>query len=141
MSSVFILTDTDTDPVPKKATRHLLVVLTDEDQVTPLPMADAVITSCQVTLYEKTTKAILNGRDHQEIHGINGGTIFNTVQSAADGTRYNLDLRVTGLDNDCLLTTKKTERHRALIEWWWGSPENYGSVVVEFTVQNTEKVV
>jgi uncharacterized protein (DUF697 family) len=114
------------DPVPESSTRYVSFTITDIDGVTPLPNADAILTTLIVTLFNKLSKVVINSRTAQSILGVNGGT----VTSAGLVT-----LRLDPADT-AILGSAASESRIASFAWTWGSPLQTSRHEVLFTVTN-----
>jgi hypothetical protein len=106
------------DPIVANKSSLLTMQLVKEDGTGFMP---EVVT---LTLYEKYTRTILNGKDAVDI------------LSSADASG-NLSLGLTPLDNALLnpTDTRQTEVHVALIEWEWNTGANKGEIEIEFVVK------
>jgi hypothetical protein len=113
------------EPIPESSTAYISLTLTDIDGVTPLPNADAILTTLVVTLFNERTAAVVNSRTAQSVLGVNGGT----VTSAGLVT-----LRLDPADTAIIGT--KSEARVASFLWTWGSPVKTGRHEVAFTVAN-----
>lgn len=114
----------------ERTTTLLQLQLTDENDEA---IAKASLSTLTLTLYERKTATILNGRDQSDILDDNGGTVSSTGL---------LDLILD--DNDNALATqasKVAEDHVALIEWTWSSGTRFGKKEITFTVANQRIVV
>lgn len=118
-----------TTPYIAEATTALLALqLTDE---TDAPLTLGEIAAVTLTLYEKRSRAILNGRDEQDIKNTNGGIVDG---DGSLGVTLSLD------DNRLTSQSHLSEYHVALIEWTWEGGDKAGSKEVTFRVVNLAKV-
>lgn len=124
---------------PEGASCVIWATLLDEDGISYLPNASGVLDDCTLDLYEDTTKSAINGCVARNILNANGGSVYDTLQTKADGTTYNLKIRLSPADMACLLATP-TELHVALIRYPWGSGTKMGIHEIAFTVANLSKV-
>jgi len=82
-----------------------------------IPLVDLV--TLTLTLYvikRDGNSTIINGRDHQNALLVNNVTVFNTLQTLADGRTYNLRWNYQPADTT-LVEALPVERHIALFEW------------------------
>lgn len=89
------------------------------------------ISTVTLTLYERTTGSVLNGRSGDDIKNAGGGTID------ASGA---LSLELSDDDNALLSQDSVSEWHVALITWTWASGTKTGRKEVAFQVANQTKV-
>lgn len=101
-------------------TARITAQFTKEDG-SNLPLAELV--SCALTLYVRGTETIINGRDHQSVLNINGGTV--DVGGA-------LAIRL-GPGDMAAIQDRPREWHVALIEYSWegGAQESAHEVVFQ----------
>ena len=112
--------------------------ITDNDGVTFLP--GSTLTILKLTLWvvkEDGTTAIVNSRDHQNILNLNNGTVYDTIQTDANGHQYNLRWAIQPADTT-LVEVLPFERHLALVEWEW--PQGKGKHEFELVVKNLQMV-
>jgi len=116
--------------VPEGASLQLTTTVRDLALV-GIPAAD--LDMLVLTLFDEQTGEILNGRDHQDILGTNGGDI-----NAAGGLVLTLD----GADNPIVAGARASELHVALIEWTWtvDAVTYDGKAEIAFIVRNLSKV-
>lgn len=82
-----------------------------------------------LTLYDKATGEILNGREGLDIRDTGPATI------TADGF---LELTLDPADNVVLDQENPTETHAALIEWTYNQGDAKGKALAYFTVRNLD---
>jgi len=112
--------------VCERTTCQLVFTFTDEAGATIV----AGVSTCVLTLYDKLTGQILNGRSGQSVNGVNGGTITSGV----------LTLVLSEADNTMYSQVRRQEEHVALIEYSWAGGTRYGKKEVVFSVANQAKV-
>ncbi len=95
-----------TEHMPEKKTGRIKMTLLDED--TQIGIPGSLIVSLTLTLFDKTTGAVINGRDHVNVLNTNGGT----VDSAGK-----LVMQLAAADMVLLDGTLSQEQHGALFEW------------------------
>ena len=88
------------------------------------------LTTLTLTLYEKSTKEILNSREDSNILQTGGGTV--------DNGGY-LELELYAADNEIIKPRATSEVHVALIEYSYQGTKT-GKHEIEFTVANLVKV-
>lgn len=96
----------------------------------------SLLTSLKLTLYvvtEPGVEVVLNGRDHQNVLNLNNVTVYDALQTLADGRTYNLRWQFQVLDTT-LEEELPYERHIALWEWEW--PQGSGKHEVVLNVRN-----
>ncbi len=122
----------------EKTTPEFSCTLTAADGVTMIP--GSTLTSLQLTLYaDNDDLTIINGRDHQDVLNNNGVTVYDTLQTGADGHTYNLLWQLSADDMAVLDDALPFERHIALFEWAW--PTNRaGKYEFVLVVGNLQKV-
>lgn len=79
------------------------------------------LTSLTLTLYvikSDGTVSYLNSRNAQSVLNANQGTVYNALQTRADGTTYNFQMQFLVADMS-LVENLHYERHIALFEWGW----------------------
>jgi hypothetical protein len=111
------------DPIPEAATRYIEFTITDVDEITPLANADTLLISLLVTLFNETTKAVINLRSAQSVLNTNGGTV-----NAAGKVRLRLD------PADTVILGSKSEARVASFAWTWNNPLCTGRHEIAFTV-------
>jgi len=89
------------------------------------------LTSLTLTLYDESTGQILNNRSLQNVLNTNGVTIIGTGE---------MTWVMDPADNALIDAAAVTERHIALFEWTWGSPERAGKSEIGLQVMNLTKV-
>ena len=97
----------------------------------------ASLTTLVLTLYDRATDAIINSRDEQSVLNANGGTIYSSLQTDADGNEYNFAWNSEPADSPIVTAGSETEMHVALFEWTYGS--DAGSHQVYIRVVNINK--
>lgn len=98
----------------------------------------AEISTLTLTYYDKTTRAIINGRLNQNVLDINNVTL-NTVTSPALRTTVTWFLR----PEDTIIVDERVELewHVALFQWGWGNfPILHSAHEMEFQIENLEYV-
>lgn len=125
--------------VREQTTPTYTATLTD-DAGTPLSALN--IDTLTLTLYviqSDGSIAYVNSRNAQDVLNANNVTIYNTLQTRADGTTYNLLWNVQVADTT-LVEDLPFERHIALWEWSWLGVTRYGKHEVILNVQNLTEV-
>jgi len=104
-------------------------VLLDEDDA---PIAAGTLDTLTLTLWDYSTRTILNSRDAQDVLNANNVTL--------DGSG-NLVWYLQADDNAIVGTVAEgnIETHKALFEWTWGTGQQ-GSWMVTLNVQATARV-
>lgn len=101
-----------------------------------------VLSTLTLTLYVVNADGsltIVNGRNKQNVLNQNDVTVFNTLQTRADGKTYNLFWQIRQGDTTLVTQALPTERHIALFEWSW--PNNhFGKQEVLLAVLNLTEV-
>ena len=116
-------------PQKEKASGQIRAVITEEDQVTPIPVG--TLTTLTLTLYVlNEAQTIINGRSAQSILNANGGAVD------ASGV---LTFTLAPADNPIVDTNLAYERHVALFEWTWGVGKA-GKFELVLAVKNLAKV-
>ncbi len=93
-----------------------------------------------VTLYDRDTGTILNGRNKQSfLSTVQGSTNNNIVVSSSGLLTWQMQPEDTRIVN-AALPTGASETHIALFEWGWDSSANSGSAEATFTVQQRSKI-
>ena len=108
------------------------------DGITFLP--GSTLTALALTLWvvrENGTVAIVNGRNHQNVLNLNNVTVFDTIQTDANGHQFNLRWLIQPADTT-LVEDLPYERHLALFEWTW--PQGQGKHLFELIVRNLSQV-
>ena len=114
-------------PICEKTTALIKLLLTDEaDQL----LAPGAIDTCTLTLYERESETIINGRNGSNIKNANGGTIDTE----------GLALVLANADNALVDPNINHEVHIALIQWTWSSSTKAGAKELRLTVFNQAKI-
>lgn len=101
----------------------------------------AAVTTLTLTLYNKVSKAIINGRDVQNVLNTNQVTLFNTLQTdSVTGETYNLEWNMLPLDNPIINSGLKEEIHVALFIAKWSGVAKQMNHEVTIKVQNLSKL-
>ena len=108
--------------------------LVDEDGELLVPVSLSTLT---LTLYDKSTDAIINSRDDQSVLNANGGTLYSTLQTDAEDNEYNFAWNSDPADSPIVTAGSETEVHVALFEWTYGAEA--GSHQVYIRVVNLNK--
>lgn len=129
--------------VCEKKACQIILPLTNEADV---PLSKAQLKTLKLTLYVSsrgdTFGNILNSRLAQNILDANGGTVYNGVSAAPDGSipeDGELRLKFGALDNVLTKQTRGFETHVALIEWT-DQNDTPGAKELSFTVANQAKI-
>lgn len=101
-------------PINEKTTAVLSVTFKDENG------ADVTPTTATYTLYDRSTKAIINGRSATAIGG-------------AGATRT---IELAPLDNVIVNPVRQTEEHRLLVEYTYSGGTKSGSAEIQLVVVN-----
>lgn len=93
------------------------------------------LTLLQLTLYvirQDGSTAIVNNRNHQNVLNTQNVTVFNVLQTLADGRTYNLRWQAQPADTT-LVEDLPYERHLFLFEWTWaqGTGKHEGTLTVK----------
>ena len=123
----------DLDVIAEKSTPDLTATVKDEDGNT---IAGSSLVTLTLTLYNKSTGAIINSRDAQNV--------LNTNQVTVDGSGL-LTFAMLALDTvivDATLATGSLETHVALFTYTWldGAVTKTGRHLVEHQVEQLLKV-
>lgn len=110
--------------IPEKSTCRIFGTLLDENN-DPVPLAS--LTALTVTLYDQSTKTVINGRSTQDIKGTNGGTVD------ANGL---LTLVLSPLDTIVITSSVEKEKHVALIRWTYNAGTKEGKAEIIHTIAN-----
>lgn len=102
----------------EQTSARYLGTLTDE---TGTLVGPTILDSAALTLYDERTNAIINSRDAQDVLNANGVTIYNTLQTASDGTTYNLVWLMDPADNMIVTSRLPFEAHIAVFDVRWSS--------------------
>lgn len=121
-------------PLVKKTSALYRCTLLDEFDV--LVPASA-LTTLTLTLYDLQTylaglasglsgvaalaAAIINGRNAQNVLNANNVTVYNTLQTGADGVSYNLAWDLQPADSPIVNAPLAVETHVALFQATWGT--------------------
>lgn len=116
-----------THPVPEGTTRALRGIITDENGNA---LAAAALNALTVTLYDESTKTVINSRAGQNILNTNGGSV--------DGSGV-FALVLAAADNIMVTPSKHLERHVALVSWTYGAGQT-GNFEFVFAVENLHAV-
>jgi len=116
---------TFTNPLPERTTQYLGLTFLDETGAGFKP------TTLTLTLYDVSTRQIINSRDRQDILDLNGATV------TAGGV---LSLRLDAADTVVVTDGTQDERHIALLEWSWSSGTKTGKHEIEHRVANLDRV-
>lgn len=116
--------------VAKDTTVLITNAVVRDENGTPLPAA--TLTTLVVTGYDQRTGAIINGRDHQSVLNVNGGTV---------DSGGNLTLLLTLLDTVMTNAPLGTERHIYLFEWTWSAGSKAGKQEVQVDVTQLVKAL
>lgn len=114
--------------------------LVGNDGVTFLPAS--VLSTLTLTLYlinSDGTRTILNSRDAQNVLNANNVVVYEALQTAPDGSLYNLEWTIQVGDSTILDDALPNERHIALFEWTWPTG-NQGKHEVVIVVRNLQQV-
>lgn len=111
------------DVLSERETATITAVLQDADGVA---IASTSIDTATLTLYEKRSLAIINGREVSDILNTGGGTID------AEG---NLTLDLSE-DDMAFMSGRAIEIHVALIEFTYDNGDKKGKHLIEFQVEN-----
>lgn len=124
--------------IDEQESGYYLGKITDNDGVTFLP--GSTLTALALTLWvvrEDGTTQIVNGRNHQNVLNLNNVTVYDTIQTDANGHQYNLRWAIQPADTT-LVEDLPFERHLALFEWTW--PQGQGKHTFELVVRNLSQV-
>jgi hypothetical protein len=122
--------ETLTESILEKTTPTISAYLADEDDAA---ISKSSVLTLKLTLYNKTTKVIINSRADLDALDANGVT----VTEDSNGTLVEWEMEV---DDTAVLGTRGEEEHRAVFEWTWGSPVKTGRHIIDMTIVNLEKV-
>lgn len=116
--------------VREKTTVKYTATIKDENG-TAIPAAS--LSSLTLTLYNmgSTARDIINSRDAQNVLNVNNVTIDS------NGI---ITWSMQPNDNAIIDANKKTERHRALFVFTWDAGAKKGTHLVDFDVENLEKI-
>jgi hypothetical protein len=92
-------------PIAEGSSQALTATVVDEAGA---PIAGSALTALTLTLYDTCAGTILNGRDHVDVLGANGGQVSEAGV---------LTLELTPADNALLDAERTGETHVALLEW------------------------
>ena len=118
-------------PVEEQTSGSYFGTLTD-DLGAMIP--GSVLTALQLTLWvvrSDGSVAYINNRNHQDVLNANNVTVFDALQSTADGKTYNLRWNYQ-IPDTTLVETLPFERHLFLFEFRWtqGNGKRQGALVV-----------
>ena len=95
----------------------------------------SVLTTLTLTLYNLATSAIINSRNAQNVKNANNVTIYDTPQTASDGSKYNLLWAMVPADNPVVNQALQAEPHIALFQGTWSAGAKRLNHAVAITVQ------
>jgi hypothetical protein len=112
------------EPQLAGTTSRLTMMITQEDGVTGFKP-----TTLTLTLVEKTTQSIINGKNETDI----------LIYCDANG---NLSLEMTPADQALLDSSilGSIEVHQAILEWTWQGGTRKGAAIVEYVLQRNANV-
>lgn len=113
----------------EQTTAQLTLQLTDEADVA---IAKADLASLTLTLYDRATGTVLNGRNAQTVLDANGGSV------SATGL---VTLLLSDADNALASQSRSGETHVALLLWTTASGTRRGAKEIAFTVINQMKLI
>jgi hypothetical protein len=85
----------------------------------------SALTTLVLTLYDKVTGAVINGRNLQNVLNASGVTVYDTLQSGVDqdgnAISYNLLWAMSPADNAIVTDANATEVHIAVFQGTFGT--------------------
>lgn len=93
------------------------------------------LTTLTVTYYDVETLQVLNGRDHQDIHNANGGTVTTEVGPPVVTTVL---LELSPADTVIVNPQRRVEYRVLSFHWSWDGGARHGAHVVQFGIENLE---
>lgn len=126
---------TRTLPLPENTTPILRAKIVDE---LGGPLSGDVLLTLTLTIYNRDTGTIINGRDHVNILNANGGVVYDAYENDVLVSR--LLFQLTANDMAILEDSLPGEGRVALLEWSWNGGASRGKHEVWFTVENLEMV-
>jgi len=113
---------TITTPVAAGTSSSLQLQLTGQHDE---ELADADLDTVTLTLLDRKTRTVINGRDEEDVYNANGGAVDSSALLMVD---------LLPEDNS-MLGSGYREEHVAILRWTWGgSPENRGIKQIVFPV-------
>lgn len=102
-----------------------------DESPTPAPVPAAALVSLTLTLYERKTGTIINGRDAQNVLNANDVTV---------DAQGHLTWRMAAADNQHIAGNGTVEVHVALFEYSYGSPVKKGNHELYIQLQGVKHV-
>jgi len=119
-----------TDLTPEGVTATITGTIKDTS-TPPVAIPAASLATVTLTLYNKSSGTVLNGRSETNIKNANDGTVDSNGLLA---------LTLTPADNALEAQSGSKETHVAQITWTYNGGASTGRALVEFPVANLRKV-
>lgn len=126
-------TDPARFPIDEEESGSYLATITDDLGVL---IPGSTLSALLLTLYvvrQDGSTAIVNSRNHQNVLNLNNVTVYDVLQTLADGRTYNLRWRIQPQDTT-LVEALPYESHFFLFEWTW--PQGEGKHEAVLVVKN-----
>jgi len=119
------------------STGDLTFILADKNG-TPIPLAN--LTTLVLTLYHKSTGAIINTRTAQNVLNANNHTVHATSGLVTWSLQAADNVILGALDPDQQWPDGSLERHVAFYKWTYNAGAEQGNVEVQINIRNRKKL-
>lgn len=119
------------DAVLERTTLRIAGTLVDENDV---PVPDSQLNTATLDIYTRSSSS------RQIVNGNSGTDVLNANQGSFDASG-NFVIILSPDDNALINPDIEEEWHRCVLNWTYGAGLKAGRFVIDFRVQNLEKVV